>query len=161
MLLNDTHRFKTTTWIPNRAALFSVYCLILHTEMAKTSAFYESLYLGSNIFHNSNLIEWGGTGIGCPGKRWSHWSSWRFQRTMWIWHMGTWFSRYGGDGLMVGLDNLRGLLQPLWFCDSAIQSDLPLRYCNNPHLPCRGGEGPQAAHLVFLYNQRITISSVS
>lgn len=23
--------------------------------MAKTSAFYESLYLGSNIFHNSNL----------------------------------------------------------------------------------------------------------
>jgi len=26
--------------------------------------------------------------------------------------LGTWFSRHGGDGLMVGLDDLRGFFQP-------------------------------------------------
>jgi len=33
-------------------------------------------------------------------------------QTAWLWHFGTWFSRHGGDGLMVGLDDLGGLLQP-------------------------------------------------
>jgi len=31
-----------------------------------------------------------------------------------------WFSRHGGVGLTVGLDDLRGLFQPSWFCDSMI-----------------------------------------
>jgi len=36
-----------------------------------------------------------------------------------MWHLGIWFSRHGGVGLMVGLDDLRGLFQPmiLWFYD--------------------------------------------
>jgi len=29
-----------------------------------------------------------------------------------MWHFRTWFSRYGGVGLKVGLDNLRDLFQP-------------------------------------------------
>jgi len=34
-----------------------------------------------------------------------------------IWHFRIWFSRLGGVGWMVGLDDLRGLFQPmiLWF----------------------------------------------
>jgi len=34
-----------------------------------------------------------------------------------MWHFGIWLSRHGGVGLMVGLDDLRGLLQAktLWF----------------------------------------------
>jgi len=34
-----------------------------------------------------------------------------------MWHFGTWFSKHGGGGLMIGLDDLRGLFQPmiLWF----------------------------------------------
>jgi len=28
-----------------------------------------------------------------------------------LWYLGTWFSRHGGVGMMVGLDNLRGLFQ--------------------------------------------------
>ena len=34
-----------------------------------------------------------------------------------MWRFGTWFSRHGGVGLMVGLDDLRGLFQPtsLWY----------------------------------------------
>ena len=33
-------------------------------------------------------------------------------KTMWTWHFGTWFSRHGGVGWMVGLDDLKGLFQP-------------------------------------------------
>jgi len=39
-------------------------------------------------------------------------------KTVWMWHLGTWFSRHGGVGLEVGLDGLRGLFQPYWFYDS-------------------------------------------
>ena len=34
------------------------------------------------------------------------------------WHWGMWFSRRGGDGLMVGLNDLSDLFQPWWFYDS-------------------------------------------
>ena len=34
------------------------------------------------------------------------------QKTVWMWHLGTWFSRRGGVGATVGLDDLRGLFQP-------------------------------------------------
>ena len=39
-----------------------------------------------------------------------------------MWHFGIWFSWHGGVGQMVGLDDLRGLFQPmiLWFYDSMI-----------------------------------------
>jgi len=33
-------------------------------------------------------------------------------KTVWMWHLGTWFSRHGGVGLMVGLGDLGGLFQP-------------------------------------------------
>jgi len=39
-----------------------------------------------------------------------------------MWHFRTWFSRHSGDGLTVGLHDLRGLFQPEWFCDSVISS---------------------------------------
>jgi len=37
-----------------------------------------------------------------------------------MWHFRTWFSRHGGVGLIVGLEDLRGLFQPviLQFYDS-------------------------------------------
>jgi len=35
-----------------------------------------------------------------------------------MWHFGTLFSRHGGAGWMVGLDDLRGLFQPYRFYDS-------------------------------------------
>jgi len=41
--------------------------------------------------------------------------------TRWItemWHRGTWVSGHGGDGLMVGFDDIRGLFQPYWLYDS-------------------------------------------
>ena len=59
----------------------------------------------------SLLKEWSGIGTGCPGKWWSH-HPWRGSKTVWMWHFKTWFNRYGGDGLTVGLDDLRGLFQP-------------------------------------------------
>ena len=36
-----------------------------------------------------------------------------------MWHFGIWFSKHGGVGLTVGLDDLRGLFQPmiLWFSE--------------------------------------------
>ena len=33
-------------------------------------------------------------------------------KNVWMWRFGTWFSRHGGDGLMVGLNDLRSLFQP-------------------------------------------------
>lgn len=34
-----------------------------------------------------------------------------------MWHLWTWFTGgHGGVGLIVGLNDLRGLLQPEWFC---------------------------------------------
>jgi len=34
-------------------------------------------------------------------------------KNMYMWHFRTWFSRHGGVGWMVGLDDLRGLFQPM------------------------------------------------
>jgi len=31
---------------------------------------------------------------------------------VWMWHLGTWFSRHGGVGVTVGLGDLGGLFQP-------------------------------------------------
>jgi len=57
------------------------------------------------------LKEWSGFGTGCPGRWWSH-HPWRCSKNVYMWHFGTWFSRHGGDGLTVGVDDLRGLFQP-------------------------------------------------
>jgi len=63
----------------------------------------------------SLLKEWSGFGTGCPGSWWSH-HPWRHSKTVWMWQFRTWFSRHGGVGLAVGLDDLRGLFQPQSFC---------------------------------------------
>ena len=34
-------------------------------------------------------------------------------KKVWLWHFRTWYSRHGGVGVMVGLDDLRGLFQPM------------------------------------------------
>ena len=58
----------------------------------------------------SVLREWSGLGPGCPGQ-WGSPHPWRGSNTVWMWPLGTWFSRHGGVGVTVGLD-LRGLFQP-------------------------------------------------
>jgi len=63
----------------------------------------------------SSLQEWSGLGPGCPGRWWSPHPR-RGSNTMWMWHFRTWFSRHGGVGLTVGLDDLRGLFQPMILC---------------------------------------------
>jgi len=64
-----------------------------------------------------------GIGTGCPGRWLSH-HPWRYSKNMYVWHFGICFSRHGGVGWMVGLDDLRRLFQPksLWFCDSMIMN---------------------------------------
>jgi len=59
----------------------------------------------------SSLKEQSGVGPGCPGQ-WGSPHPWRGSKTMWMWPLGTGFSRDGGVGVTVGLDDLRGLLQP-------------------------------------------------
>jgi len=59
----------------------------------------------------SLLKDWSDIGTGCPGQWWSP-HSWRSSKTVWLWHLGTWFSRHGGVGVTVGLDDLQGLCQP-------------------------------------------------
>jgi len=46
------------------------------------------------------LKEWSGIGPGCPGQ-WGSPHSWRHSKTVWMWHLGTWFSRPGGVGVTV------------------------------------------------------------
>ena len=55
-------------------------------------------------------------GPGCPGQ-WGSPHPWRGSNTVWMWPLGTWFSRPGGVGVTVGLGDLRGLSHPGWFCD--------------------------------------------
>ena len=62
-------------------------------------------WLSGNIF---SKIEWQCIARGCPG-RWGNHHPWRCSRTMEIWDV---VSRHGGDGLIVGLDDPRGLFQP-------------------------------------------------
>jgi len=59
----------------------------------------------------SFLQEWSGLGPGCPGQ-WGSPHPWRGSKHVWMWPLGTGLSRHGGVGLVVGLDDLRGLLQP-------------------------------------------------
>lgn len=55
---------------------------------------------------------------GCPGKWWGH-QCWKCSKNVYMWCLRKWLS--GGLGrsrLRVGLDDLRGLLQPKGFYDS-------------------------------------------
>ena len=69
----------------------------------------------------SLLKEWSDIGTGCPGQ-WGSPHPWRGSKNMWMWHFRTWFSRQGGVGVTVGLDDLRGLFQLSRFCDSTLYS---------------------------------------
>jgi len=40
---------------------------------------------------------------------------------VWKWHLGIWFSRHGGVGRLAGLDDLRGLFQPMILCGEDAQ----------------------------------------
>ena len=65
------------------------------------------------ILGNFSLLkEWSGSGTGCPGKWLSH-HPWTCSEKVQMWHFGIWFSRHGGVAVMVGLDDLRGLFQPM------------------------------------------------
>jgi len=72
----------------------------------------------------SLLREWSGTGPGCPGQWWSH-HPWRGSKTVWMWHLGTWFSRpvWGcwGDSWTQWSYKSFPTLTILWFCDSKIK----------------------------------------
>ncbi|KAK4809894.1 hypothetical protein QYF61_023381 [Mycteria americana] len=57
-------------------------------------------------------------GPGCPGQWWSR-HPWRYLKAVWMRCLGTWCS--GGLGSVrftVGLHDLKGLFQPIRFCDS-------------------------------------------
>jgi len=45
------------------------------------------------VGHSSttSLKEWSGTGMGCPGRWWSH-RAWRCSKSVWMLCWGTWFS---------------------------------------------------------------------
>jgi len=58
------------------------------------------------------MKEQSGIGTGCPGQCWSP-HPWRCSKNVWMWYFGIRFSRPGGVGWMVGLDDLRGLFQPM------------------------------------------------
>jgi len=70
------------------------------------------------------LREWSGVGPGCPGQ-WGSPHPWRGSDTVWLWHLGTGFSRHGGVGVTAGLDDIKALFQPWWFCDSMIPGHTP------------------------------------
>jgi len=65
-----------------------------------------------DIRKNSLLKEWSGIGTGCPGKWWSP-HPWSGSKNVQMWHFRIWFSRHGGVGVTVGLDDLRGLFQSM------------------------------------------------
>jgi len=64
--------------------------------------------LGSILGKISVLKERSGIGPGCPGQWWSP-HPWRASENVWMWHFRTWFSRHGGVGVTVELEDLRGL----------------------------------------------------
>ncbi|KAK4825363.1 hypothetical protein QYF61_026882 [Mycteria americana] len=71
-----------------------------------------------DIRKNSVLKGWSSIGTSCPGK-WLSRHPWRYLKDVWMRCLGTWCS--GGLGnvrFMVGLDDLKGLFQPIRFCDS-------------------------------------------
>jgi len=68
--------------------------------------------LGQGLTTLTGKNAWSDIGTGCPGK-WLSPHPWRCSKNMYMWHLGTWFGRHGGVGLTVGLDDLRGLFQPM------------------------------------------------
>jgi len=54
-------------------------------------ALYNSLKGGCGDGGDQSLLPPNSTGIGCPGRWWSH-HHWRRSRTMELWHWGAWFS---------------------------------------------------------------------
>jgi len=88
----------------------------------------------------SSLEEWSGIGPGCPG-RWGSPHPWRGSNTVWMWPLGTWLSRRGAVGLAVGLDGLRGLLQPSRSGDSMICHQPPRALGRAGSLPGPGSDG--------------------
>ncbi|KAK4829691.1 hypothetical protein QYF61_006066, partial [Mycteria americana] len=57
-------------------------------------------------------------GTGCPGK-WLSRHPWRYLKDVWMRCLGTWYSgSLGSVRFTVGLDDLKGLFQPIRFCDS-------------------------------------------
>jgi len=102
---------------------------------------------GWMLGNTTSLKGWSGTGMGCPGRWWSH-RPWRCSRNVWTLCWGTWFSEnywwwvdgwtgwscgsflnlvilcfswYGGDELTVELDDCRRLFQLWRFNDSVIR----------------------------------------
>ena len=68
-----------------------------------------------------SLLSWVHRISGDIGKSWVICIPWRFLRKGWMWHWGTWFSGHSGDDLVVGLSDLSGLFQLLWFCEIVSQ----------------------------------------
>jgi len=60
----------------------------------------------------SSLKGLSSTETGFPGRWLSH-HPWRCLKNGWMCYFGVWLSRHGGVGLTGGLDDLRGLFQPM------------------------------------------------
>jgi len=65
-------------------------------------------------------------GTGCS-RKWLNHHPWRYlKKEVQMWHLVTWFrGGLGSVGLMVGLDDLRGVYQPKCFYDSKYCNTLP------------------------------------
>ena len=57
--------------------------------------------------------------------------------------MRTWFSGHGGGGLIVGLDDLKGLFQPKRFYDSKFQVQITFKIKESLQFPVLAGMAPQ------------------
>ena len=75
---------------------------------------------GWMLGNTPSLKGWSGTGMGCPGKWWSH-RPWRCSRNVWTFCWGTWFSEnhwWWANGWTGWSCGSFPTLAILWFCDS-------------------------------------------
>lgn len=61
--------------------------------------------------------------------------AWRYLKEGWMWHFGMWFrSETGSVRIMVGLNDLQDLFQPVGFWDSLILGKAVIVICTEPQL---------------------------
>jgi len=75
------------------------------------------LKLASSCVRGGSDGTWGqmsflGERSGIGAGQWGSPHPWGGSKPVWMWHLGTGFGRHGGVGVMVGLDDLRGLSHP-------------------------------------------------
>ncbi|KAK4832384.1 hypothetical protein QYF61_022239 [Mycteria americana] len=84
------------------------------------------------------LKGWSSIGTGCPERWWSH-HPWRSSKNVKMWHFRTRYSRHGGVGLTVGLDDLREFMTNVHnfkhFFVKLVVKDVSLKIKTRPNCP--------------------------